>query len=94
VGERADLVLADPPYKARLSSELVVLLGALPLVARGGRAALEHHRREVLPDSTGHLVRETTRRFGETVIDVYLRGADPPDPTPSEGMTAPPQEEE
>ena len=78
------LVFADPPYTERLVTPLLECLSAAGCVRPGGRVVLEHDRGEILPDACDPFARETARRFGNTVVDIYVRtddprGAAPPD---------------
>jgi 16S rRNA (guanine966-N2)-methyltransferase len=70
-------VVADPPYadEEALARTLAVLGGAPGLMARGGSVVCKHHWRWEGPSEAGVLVRERTRRFGETALTWYRAAA-------------------
>ena len=69
-GRAFDLVFADPPYAA---SAVAKLLEAVPAVlAPGGRFCVEHDKREAAPEKAGALTRADQRRFGDTVVSIYV----------------------
>lgn len=79
----ADLVLADPPYGGGPARETLAALGAPGVLPAGARVVLEHHRRDGAPETSGRLVLERRRAYGETEISTYrVRG---------EGEDAPPR---
>lgn len=69
-----DLVLADPPYPARICNKIVAALSAADVVARDGILILEHDDAEaVLPHPTWHPITSLTR--GRTVVEMLRRVA-------------------
>ena len=68
-GRRFSLAFADPPYAARVGSWVVGAVGVL--LTEGATLAVEHDRREVLPQAAGALLRVDERRFGDTVLSFY-----------------------
>jgi len=67
--EKFTLVFADAPYAAATVASLLVPVAAV--LRTGGRAVLEHGRREAVPEREGALVRWDERRFGDTVASFY-----------------------
>ncbi len=70
-----DVVLVDPPY-----ADTTGLVRALELVAPhvrpGGVVVAKHFWRDPPPARVGLLASERERRFGETALTFYRRGAD------------------
>jgi 16S rRNA (guanine966-N2)-methyltransferase len=71
LGERFDLLLADPPYDSRLAGRLVEALGGLTLLEPEGWIVVEHDRREELPAQAGRLVQFDQRSYGDTRLTFY-----------------------
>jgi 16S rRNA (guanine966-N2)-methyltransferase len=65
------LVFADPPYAASTPSEWVGLIGEAGLLHEEGWLVFEHDRRADTPETTGGLIREDRRRFGDTSVSFY-----------------------
>lgn len=70
-----DLVFLDPPYGQGLAAATVEALGRSALVAPGGQVVAEHSRRDALPDRAGDLALRDRRRYGDTEVSFYVRGA-------------------
>jgi 16S rRNA (guanine(966)-N(2))-methyltransferase RsmD len=70
--EPFDLILADPPYDAGVEA---VLLGAArgPLLGPGGCFVLQHSRRWTAPRDLPDLALWRSKRFGDTVVDFFVR---------------------
>ncbi|MEZ5290203.1 MAG: 16S rRNA (guanine(966)-N(2))-methyltransferase RsmD [Vicinamibacterales bacterium] len=66
-----DLVVLDPPYDAPWIADAVAASAAL--VEGDGRIVLEHAARVTAPDVPG-LVRERTRRAGDSALTTYRPG--------------------
>lgn len=66
-------VVADPPYadEEALGRTLAILGGPPGLVVPGGSVVCKHHWRWEGPADVGSLIRERTRRFGETALTWY-----------------------
>ncbi|MEZ4597437.1 MAG: RsmD family RNA methyltransferase [Chloroflexota bacterium] len=70
-------VVADPPYadEGALEAALVALggqgAGGVPLVEPDSLVVCKHHWRWEGPASVGRLVRERSKRFGETALTWY-----------------------
>ncbi len=71
-GETFDLVFLDPPYHKGLAAEIARRLGAGPLLRPGARVVAEHEADETPPETLeGGLVRDDTRRYGDTALTFY-----------------------
>jgi len=68
-GERFDLVFADPPYAAEVTTR--TLERVEPLLAPGGVCVVEHDKREAVPESVGRLGRTDARAFGDTRVAFF-----------------------
>lgn len=74
-GAQFDLIFVDPPYASVQASQVLPRLEGL--LEPGGRACLEHDRREELPEVVGRLRRSDERRFGDTLVTVYQLDEEP-----------------
>jgi 16S rRNA G966 N2-methylase RsmD len=69
---RADFVFADPPYANSDAYESVLeFLGEGDLLAKEGRAIVEHTRRRVLPAVAGKLERSRIVQQGDSALSFY-----------------------
>ena len=69
-----DIVLMDPPYEMQGLKEVVERVGESGLIAEGGLLVVEHSKRVSLVESYGELRRWRSRRYGDTMIGMYVRG--------------------
>jgi 16S rRNA (guanine966-N2)-methyltransferase len=74
----ADLVLLDPPYGGGRALAVLEALGKVSRLRPGSRVVVEHHGRDVLPESCGALAREREREYGQTRVSTYRAGGSPP----------------
>jgi 16S rRNA (guanine966-N2)-methyltransferase len=70
-GAAFDLVLADPPYA--LAVETALVAAGVTAVAPGGTLVLQHARRWQAPPPPDGWRLLRPRRFGDTVIDFFVR---------------------
>lgn len=80
-----ELALLDAPYGDPGLASVVDALAASSLLAERAAVVVEHSRRHELPDRFGRLVRVRQRRYGDTIISVYVQ--------PGELATRPTDEE-
>ena len=71
-GVRFDGVLMDPPYGKGLADRALGLLAAGDLVRPGGWVVVEHHSDDRLGDTYEDLRLTTAKRYGKTVVSLYL----------------------
>lgn len=69
-----DIVLMDPPYEMPGLGEIMKHVGESGLIAEGGLLVVEHSKRASLLESYGELRRWRSRRYGDTMIGIYVRG--------------------
>src|SRR5688572_21781442 len=70
--EPFDIVLLDPPYDWRAET---VLAGTDQVMASGAVLILEHARTQVVPGSTGQLVRVRQVPSGDSMLTLYQRSS-------------------
>ena len=70
-GAKFDIIFADPPYDSGWVEKTVRLLSTGELFAHNALAAIQHSRREALPDDTGMLGLADQRRYGDTLISIF-----------------------
>lgn len=69
------LVLLDPPYKMENLDAFMVSLGSTPgLLDEEGMVVVGHSRHVSLAKEYGDLNLESNRRYGDNLVDFYLRG--------------------
>jgi 16S rRNA (guanine(966)-N(2))-methyltransferase RsmD len=69
-----DIVVMDPPYDAPDLEEVVSRLAEEGHIDQRGLLVVEHSKRVALAESYGSLKRWRSRRHGDTVLDIYVRG--------------------
>lgn len=75
--ETADLIFADPPYRREETLRLLrPFVGGLGLSA-GGSLVVEHERTAYIPPTAPSVALADTRVYGDTVLSIFARGADP-----------------
>jgi 16S rRNA (guanine966-N2)-methyltransferase len=73
-----DLVFADPPYaELRQVPRLLAALLEGPLLAPGATIVLEHASRDALPAMPETLALDSTSRYGDTAVSLFLRDVEP-----------------
>lgn len=70
-GEGFDLIFLDPPYGQNLVPATLEALAALQLLRQGGWICAETGRDEVVPDTSGNLVRVDSRAYGAAAVHFY-----------------------
>lgn len=72
-GEKFDLVLADPPYRARMAENILAGIGEFAILAESGVAAIEHspEAEPALPGPPWRLLRR--KRYGRTILSFFSR---------------------
>lgn len=84
-GRRFDLIFIDPPYGQGLVDEALGLISANGLLAEGGWAVCEHHKKDLAPalvpgsSPAGGLIRFRELLCGETKLSLYHRANSIPD---------------
>ena len=74
IGERADFVFLDPPYRSGYYEEAISLLREKGLISEDGEIIAEHDRDVKI--MAGGIIRE--KRYGRTLV-TYIRGTDDED---------------
>jgi 16S rRNA (guanine966-N2)-methyltransferase len=70
-GEQFDIVLADPPYQANVSTRILDLVSKHDLLAPGGLLVLQHHRAENIVPGTADLVLWKSKQHGKSKVEFY-----------------------
>jgi 16S rRNA (guanine(966)-N(2))-methyltransferase RsmD len=79
-GSVFSLVFSDPPYAGVQGGKVLTALDEGGLVTPGGRVVIEHGKREGLPERVGALERVDERKFGDTLVSIYVRRLHPAPP--------------
>lgn len=70
-GGKYDIILADPPYLANVSSQILDLISKHDLLAPGGILVIQHHRAEKIVSETEKLVLWKNKRHGKSSVEFY-----------------------
>ena len=70
-GKRFDIVFLDPPYFKGLPKKTLQLLGAYDILAPNGLLAVQHFKKEDLPESAGDLRLLKQYEYGDTLLTFY-----------------------
>jgi 16S rRNA (guanine966-N2)-methyltransferase len=70
-----DLAVMDPPYADQSAAEVAGAVADADWLADDAILVFEHSRRLAAPDKLGTLERQRDRRYGDTVLTIYARGA-------------------
>jgi 16S rRNA (guanine(966)-N(2))-methyltransferase RsmD len=66
-----DLILLDPPFKAKLWLRLLEVISRLPLLAPTGQLVVEITKADSIPDQVGCLQRVDKRVYGEVSLEFW-----------------------
>jgi 16S rRNA (guanine(966)-N(2))-methyltransferase RsmD len=69
----ADIIFADPPYKANLPEPILQTVSDGELLSADGVLAIEHADDRKLPEETSSLVQYDRRKYGQTAVSFYRR---------------------
>lgn len=75
LGPSFDIVFVDPPYRSKLHSAVLGLLGGPGGLREGALVVVEHDARDELPRSAGRLALVRKERYGSTAVSFYEAGA-------------------
>ncbi len=78
-GEKFDLILIDPPYKANLWLRILQNISQLTPLSEYGQIVLEIPKYNLLPDEIGKLIRIDKRVYGDVSLEFWkykTNGAD------------------
>lgn len=70
-GCKYDIVLADPPYQANVSSQILDKIAKHGLLAPGGILVIQHHRAEKIAVETEGLVLWKCKKHGKSSVEFY-----------------------
>lgn len=68
-----NVVFFDPPYYLDLPKKTLQLLVAYDIVAPDGLVIIQHHRKDLLPDTLGVLRLLRNAKYGETRLTYYRK---------------------
>jgi len=70
-GGHYDIVLADPPYLANVSSQILDVVSKHGLLAPGGILVIQHHRAEKIDAQTQGLALWKCKKHGKSSVEFY-----------------------
>jgi 16S rRNA (guanine966-N2)-methyltransferase len=70
-GGKYDIVLADPPYQANVSSQILGMVSKHGLLAPGGILVIQHHRAEKIDGQTQGLALWKCKKHGKSSVEFY-----------------------
>ena len=69
--QRFDLLFLDPPYREGMLIPLLEKISTADILSNGSRVVVELSKHEILPSSFGNLKTADSRRYGDTMINIY-----------------------
>ncbi len=72
--DKFDLIFLDPPYQKGLAKKTLQILGAYDILAPNGLIAIQHFKKESLPETEGDLILFRQSRYGDSVLSFYKKG--------------------
>lgn len=70
--EQYGVVFADPPYGKQLASKCLMELAKRGWLSKGAMVVIEHSKREHLEEERGSLRLVSRRRYGDTMVSLYV----------------------
>jgi 16S rRNA (guanine(966)-N(2))-methyltransferase RsmD len=70
-GGKYDIVLADPPYQANVSSQILDMVSKHGLLAPGGIMVIQHHRAEKIDAEVQGLTLWKSKKHGKSSVEFY-----------------------
>ncbi len=70
--ERFDLIFMDPPYYENLFVSSLQNISDAQILSQEGLIVVEHDTVEKLPDNVGKLVKQKSRKYGNTTLTFYI----------------------
>ncbi len=71
-----DIIFLDPPYYNGLAKKILQMLGAYDILAPNGFIAVQHFKKDGLPEETGDLRLVKESRYGDTMLSLYKKEED------------------
>lgn len=69
--KRFDIIFLDPPYRGGLAKKTLKSLSAYDILSPKGLVAVQHFKKESLPDAEGDLILLKRSRYGDTLLSFY-----------------------
>jgi 16S rRNA (guanine(966)-N(2))-methyltransferase RsmD len=69
--EKFDLVFLDPPYKLKITEDILSFMDAHAMCGEGAVAVAEHDAETVYAEQIGRFSAVSRGRYGETAITIY-----------------------
>lgn len=71
-GRKFDVIILDPPYNKNFIQETLKMLTKNDIIKNNGIIIAEHSVSDSLPGSIGRLESKDTRKYGDTMITIFL----------------------
>jgi len=68
-----DIIFLDPPYYDGLAKKILQMLGAYDILAPNGFVAIQHFKKDELPEKAGGLELVKESRYGDTMLSLYKK---------------------
>jgi 16S rRNA (guanine966-N2)-methyltransferase len=66
-----NLVFLDPPYRMKLTADLIGMMEQLGLLQNDTVIVVEHDSADTLPDLVGGLMQERRAEYGDTAVTIF-----------------------
>jgi 16S rRNA (guanine966-N2)-methyltransferase len=70
-GNKFDIILLDPPYYEDMAKKCLIKLGERDILKPRCIIVVEHHKKDILPASTGNITSYRTVRYGDIWLTFY-----------------------
>jgi len=74
--KRFDIIFLDPPYYDGMAKKILQMLGVYDILAPNGFIAVQHFKKDELPEEAGDLRLVKESRYGDTMLSLYNREED------------------
>lgn len=71
-GDKADIIILDPPYKEGMYDSCFELIRELDLLSESGAILAEHNKKDVLPEEYFGYKKLKDRDYGTITLTVYI----------------------
>lgn len=71
-GKKFDIVFIDPPYGRELAKKTLKTLEGYDILSPNYRVIIQHQKHEILPESQGRFLLFKQKKYGSTVLSIYI----------------------
>lgn len=72
-GSLFDIIFLDPPYNRGMAKNSLIAISRCDILARNPIIVAEIYKKEILPETIGSLTKIRTSRYGDTVLEFFVK---------------------